>query len=1275
MQKSIDSVGPRPEKKKVQPLVTHKAGEVFRPRGAAPKAGESVKPKNYVEPKVEEQRSNTLPGHTGLEPGKKPKQPRKKISKRSKILVAIGLAVIFILGGLAWYIAQNTQFFASLTKPRPAAGVYAEVGGETYSESDYNKLKDDYASFSKKTGQSDTSQASQAAAKSITEGLALRAEARKQGIECTQAIVDSRLTDRYAERGGKDQYYAYLQAEYGWDASTVFWQECSSYLRQQLAAQIEGTDVYGVYIRWDPLINSDPTTRAAYEKAAQAKLEKDYLPLLQSTSVSTDEIERKLDIGKYITDAEYDRKMATPGEPYARSVSFARFNSATYAAMQKYDEGEDDLNYIAKLETGETTPVFKSKVGYYIAYRAVSKSGGQYKSIDQMIESYVQSGKYSNAYYALPSSANGANVDIYNIPKQQSSLDKVRQAVIPTARAANDITCFSGVHGLPFVLEYRDYDTRALIPLSASTGASVGISSTGNVRDSCRDEPGAGSYYGVVSIFYGGGGDINYIISPHANNPWNYGLSCYTAWRHVFNPPTGYQPVNYGDANQFEVLITSGFGVSSNYVASSEGGHFRVPSSLYSGVANGAFGYTIRVYMKRDTPPPPPLMTVNGYKVNEAGSASGPYSDNTVRLDGGAKTDNANPYSLPSIRADQNHTVTADNEPGMDIVGYKLNGGGLVASTTYSYGANAVGNGGTVRLDWVYRPKFTGSLAINCGTVSSTSTGPSGYTTFATIQDPVTGTSPQIGSGGSALSITVPDQYRDGLSRTVRLYARFQSVNYLVTSSTHQCNPNAACAAADFSQLGTAVDSGSSYKVTLSMSNNGEAIWGDYSSSNNYQLTPTAGTDGFDVDASTLTMQPPGSRIRTGQTQAFTVSVVAKLPVGSVTSFRLAFRMARVNSTTSPATVVPFGAECSTTVNVTVRELYYPWIRTQNGGVSALNKVLGQQEGSRGGRQASSTGIDFVKDATYAVLAQANTNYFCSSNAYLYGRVDKLAVNSCDFTGYTLAMYDTAKAIVSTGSKTSDVLYDTVEDLRTRSQCSGTPGTAITQFYANGGSINSYSGSNLLTGGCPTIYQFTGGSIGPVNISRGRGTLLVNGDLVINGDIRNLPNVVSYSQSDFSGINGLSNLGIIVRGDIIVSRNVKRIDASLYASGRIITCDAYANNTTTGFKDPAVPADLVSARQCALNPLDVKGLMVAKGGFVLGRNYVDFGAISGRIGQPTTSPLFDSIATDDKYYGRPAEDVTFNGLALILPPPGFEDLSKITDNKVKYLPNKYSPRF
>lgn len=1336
MPKSIDNIGRRPNKKQVKPVSKYEAGEVVRPKGEPAQVGRAVKPKGYVDPHLKEVSSNTYVDYAGIDAGKKPKPHKerwyKKLTKKQKIAIGSGVTIALSLIAVVAYILLNTQLFTAWNRPRPADGVFAEVGGETISEEDFANLKDSYVSFYSKSGESDVNSASRTASRAVIEGLALRAEARKHNINCTQEIVDSRLTDRYAEHGGKEQYYEYLQKEYGWGASAVFWQECSDYYRQQLAEFVGGTDVYGVYIRWDIHKDKDSAYRKTFEEAAKKRLETDYLPLLKSPDAVVDDIERRVDLNKYMTGAEFDSKIASPDQPYTRSMEISKFNEATYAEMDKYDEGEDDIAHISKLNIGETTPVFKSKVGYYIVYRALSKADGQFESIDSLIDSYIQSGKYSNTYYSLPPhTENGNDIDIYNITNKQSGLDKLRDQIIPKALAAppppNSIACFTGVHGLPFRMELRDYSTRQLIPL-AGQNAKVTLASTTNMRWPCSDELAAGSYFnGVVNIAYTPGNvnnwsdpnasQIVYYINPLTQNPWTYTLSCYTAWRHYIVAPNGYKPPNYADASQFEVIIARGNGTTtSTYTASEEGSNFRVPQSLYSGVANGARGYTIRVYLRKNPPPPPPpRMTIQGHKVNESNNPNGPYSDNTIRLDGGARITKTNPYSLPSIRADQNHTVTADPEPGFDLIGYRVNGGAITSSTTYSYSANQVGNGASIRLDWVYRPKLTGSLSITCSTISGSVSGPSGATLFIRVSGVEVAR-----QSGSSISYTVADNYRDGLSRQVRLYVNYMGSDFLLDTKNHGCAPNAICDVADFSQLQGSVDGGQSYQVTMRFKNTGEAYWKDYGPSNKYHLAMIDGSQGFDSVSTGLDISPPGTLVKSNQTASFTVPITAKNNV-TTSTVRLAFQMTR----SSGGTLNNFGATCETTVRF--RKDYSPWIRTQNGNVSALGVITGQGSlkvdgADLGGRRdvGSASGShkdDLNYEASYSVAAQQqdasgvinsalSSGPFCSTNAYVLGRDDASTTtdnsSSCSFGVYAFNLRNG----LNEGLKKNgdEVIYREALDSYTNSPDScpaGGPNPNGTDRYAKGDP--GYDGSsNLpgLDGLCPTITvlnkrnpsdsQFIlGRATGApaLLVPRARTTILVNGDLYINADIINgsLP-AIAYNRGNPASLNPLPNQGIIVNGDIIIDRDVKQIDAALYSAGQIKTCDLYnpadttsnSLSTSTGFK-PEQPGGPTgpnpTASQCANQRLTIHGMAAAKEGYQMGRNYIDFAGISSNIGRGQYSSDFDFHPDGSLYYGKPAEDVIFNGLLLFAPPPGFEHVTSPDFTSARYFDMDVKPQF
>ncbi len=173
---------------------------------------------------------------------------------------------------------------------------------------------------------------------------------------------------------------------------------------------------------------------------------------------------------------------------------------------------------------------------------------------------------------------------------------------------------------------------------------------------------------------------------------------------------------------------------------------------------------------------------------------------------------------------------------------------------------------------------------------------------------------------------------------------------------------------------------------------------------------------------------------------------------------------------------------------------------------------------------------------------------------------------------------------------------------------------------------------------------------------------------------------------DLNGLNALPNLGIIVEGNIIIDRDVTEIDASLYAGGEIRTCDLYSPDevgpdsslTTTGYKPEQNSGNKKNdtAAECA-DRLAIKGLAVAKSGFKFGRNFVDFAAIASpsRVNRGQFTPDFDYASDRSLYYGKPAEDVIFNGVMLLAPPPGFEYLASPDFTTARYVSDNAQPRF
>ncbi|MEI7819080.1 MAG: hypothetical protein WCI47_03110 [bacterium] len=1299
MSKSIDSIGRKPSQKTAN-LVENKMSDSGYPSETLRKSVQESS--NVPEPKKRKIFKKSNPS-----------------SGKKKSRLAFAILILFGLVAVVSYGLMNTRLLTSLSKPKPAAGVYAEVGGETVSIDQYNKLKDVFAKFQKSVGSGKVDRPEQQASQELTRFLALTAEGKKRGIECTQATVDARLSRQYADAGGKDKFYARLSDKYSWTPDISFFQECSTYLEEQLTPKaVSGTDVFGVYIRWDTANPKDTVAQSALETAARTRLEKDYLPLFKS-GVSKDEILKTADISKFTSDADFDKQMTNPADTQSRAVEYPRMNETVYAGFQKYDQGERDIDYISKLRVGESTPVFKSQVGYYAIFQATAKYGSDFTSVDQMIRSYTDAGKYSTDYYLLPSSGNSSkpSLDLNQTSKPTSLLQDIQKSLVPAAQAVanNSVGCFSN-HALPMKIIYRDYDTHGLIPLadiSATKGgapiATLDIRSTTDMKTKCYDDisPVSGAY-GVLNIDYLPGNILHYDIYNYKFNPFEFSLSCYTSWQFQFNQVVGYYPVNYTDASQFKVSLLTNSGAWDVQNRASAGGattYYRIPGDMYGGIANGAAGYTIEVFMKAVAPiQNPPEMTFAGSKIDEAGRLTGPFSSANVSLDSGALNDNRNPYSITNVRSDQAHTLTAAPVAGFGLIGYKKDGGALVSATTYNYGANDVANGGSVKIDWVYRPIINGSATLTCSTATANVTSPPGTTTYMTIDGAVFAT-----SAGLTLSTPVPDTYKDGTTRTVRLYATYLGVDYLLDTKAHKCNNGAQCGVDNISAvfpngLGNMTSSG--LNVSITMKNVGETIWKNNTppagwTSGQYRLVFSSASGAYWQNSS-LAMPggtiADGVSINGGNDYTFKITLQPIASAINTGSIPIEWQMAFVDTSGAIKEVFP-ATVCKSTVTptVTLQADYHPWLRIQNGSAAALGAITGQAVGLRGTRNLATPNADLNYDATYVVMAVAGGNNFCSSNAYVFGQGSGGGMNAgctSTFEGYTFGLqqnqldgyFDSVLSVAQRGTCTAyDASNPPVRSVdRARALQDLSASTPVGNINAIKGDISSVSGLSG-GGGCPAYYKdnsgadYAGTPTPAKYLSKGRAAVLVDNNpgqrLNITGNIIAAPSSSALAYAENGDLNDLAqfmpSLGIFVKGDVYISSSVTQIDAVIYATGKIYTCSDYP--ATTGTNTAETQAQAANRADNCNKKLVVHGGLYAGKGYAFGRNFFQ------SLGPDTASlPRSDGdydFKAITNYYGGPAEDIVGNGTNFIIMPPGLEGVLSNGDDKPTYLQGDFQPRF
>lgn len=1294
--KSIDSIGPKPNKNNIKPVAEHKAGEVVRPKGAPTQAGESIKPKGYQTPKKLESTVGKL------------NQPKRPVNKK-KVAVFAGFVGLFALVGAGLLAIK------ALEDNKPAEGEYAVIEGRSIKRSEFEALRDAYIRYDEQKGQNDERISERRAADELMTRVGLEVRAEKYGIGVTQDDIDSYLAPAYLQYGSRDGLLRYNQHLYGWDEKPLYHKAKLDLLKQKLQSKIIAEmDLLGVYIRWDNHMDKSEEFQKEYGRKAVERLEKDYLPRLNGGQVAGDFI-KTTDVNASLPVELNNERLNKTDDPIVRYLELKSAvndpKNDPFQHGQKASDAKSAWAEIEKLEkVGDTTPVFKSDSGMYLALRIERKSEGEYISYESYLKKAIQEGKVDSSYNELPIPDNGRNI----LPTPTSSADvSLLAKFLPKATASGSRDCWAQD---PLQYEMRPADGSAGYASITNNPFTVLVVRSGS--DTCIPYNGFGYFMNAQGR--------QAWTSPNVQHGMVIPLNCYgVVWDFAWSAPSGYQGFTAGDYQAPNRILT-GFGSGLVWAPSDISGLWR-NANIYYGIANGAGRYAVAPIFYPDAPPPPPQphVTFMGYKVDENNNPSGTFSSAQVYIDGSSlftkdltpdctnPNPGAQPYCINNITADANHVIRPQAVPGYEIVGYREGSNGLTPSAQYNYVANSQPNGATIHLWWVYRPIVTQTSSVSCTSVAGTITGSDGINIASEV---LIGGESLGPTQGKSFNFAVPNHFRDGVSRAVTLRVTYTNGSLDYNLGNQVCPRSAQCIGTNLSSIfpggRAALNIGEGQGgIKVSMNNDGQAIWSGFSraDSGKYQLGLTPESSAY--WSMPVTNVP--SDILSSQQLEFTTSVtLMQQPNDNSTS--LNFTMIFVpNDGSAPVT---FGSTCGTTLRVL--SSYGPWLRTQNGNVSAMGVIKGQEAltssgGSLGGRRSTGASNDDLNhESTYLTMSQ-NRNVsgvvgsgggngpFCSTNTYLLGRDNNTGLvdntSACTFSTYAFRLYASITEGLRKGT-TEEVIYNEAESAYNAASCSGTPALNGPGRYARG--ATNYDGSgNLpgLIGGCPTItaLQSTAGvmrlgpnptsPVGLLNVSS-RGTIIVDGNLYINANIRNnATGAVTFNVDDLNGLNNVPNLGIIVRGNIIIDRDVTQIDASLYASGQIQTCDLYnpditgSNNagTTTGYKPEQAggPTGPNSTAQACNKQLTIHGLAASKGGFKFGRNYVDFASIATRMPLPSQySQNFDYHTDRSVYYGKPAEDIVFNGLMLLAPPPAFEYLSNPDFASARYTTDSADPR-
>jgi hypothetical protein len=336
---------------------------------------------------------------------------------------------------------------------------------------------------------------------------------------------------------------------------------------------------------------------------------------------------------------------------------------------------------------------------------------------------------------------------------------------------------------------------------------------------------------------------------------------------------------------------------------------------------------------------------------------------------------------------------------------------------------------------------------------------------------------------------------------------------------------------------------------------------------------------------------------------------------------------------------------------------FYPWLQTSQGDVVADGKIEGQTTstgtaGTLGARLDNAT----AKEAEFLVIsAVADGGPFCSTYKYILTNTSSQGTNCGNGAGYNFNSTgidnDTVDRVIG-GVKQAFADNGGASATTAPSACSTNNQISVASVTTLPTSI-----STTCSGGI--IYKMPGNSsIGLKDVSKGRVTIYVEGDLNITGYLNSTGG--SQQQNPLNA----SNLAVVATGKINIVSTMKILNAQLYAGGKINTC-----TTSTGAA--ATPND------CSVNQLTVRGSMSAKGGFDFKRTYI-YGVTSGTIStctaSPTTAPLvFPTAAVTDTCA---SELITLNPQSIAFPPPGLDSRYFYNNfSSYKLDSAEYNPRF
>lgn len=626
-------------------------------------------------------------------------EARKEAQAKSKRKVIFGLlfaGLIVFLAGAAITIFRDAQ------KNQLADDEYAIIEGRRITNTEFQELKSAYIRYDKQKKQENEKVSERRAADELLTRVGLEVQAEKHGVTVTEDDINDYLAPAYKQYGSKELLLAYNKNLYGWDEKPLLHKAKLDILKQKLQNKmIAEVDLLGVYIRWDNHMDKSEEFQKEYGRKAVERLEKDYLPRLNGGQVAGDFI-KTTDVNASLPVELNNERLNKTDDPIVRYLELKSAvndpKNDPFQHGQKASDAKSAWAEIEKLEkVGDTTPVFKSDSGMYLALRIERKSEGEYISYESYLKKAIKEGKVDSSYSELPIPDDGRN--ILPIPTSNADVSLLAK-FLPRATASGSRNCWAQD---PLLYEMRPADGSA--GYAAITGNPFTVLVVRSGPDTCIPYSGFG-------YFMNGEGRQAW-TSPNVQHGTEIPLNCYgMVWDFAWSAPSGYQGFTGGDYQASERILT-GFGAGLVWAPSDISGLWR-NAGIYYGIANGAGRYAVAPVFFPNAPPPPPPPTYNviggKYDRSASGNSGGAYAGARVRDTNVDDSSTSQPYNLGGRTQQGNHWIAADDVADWTVTGWRWqarNGHGEVRGNGNSYGfaANSILPDVTEILDFFYEPR------------------------------------------------------------------------------------------------------------------------------------------------------------------------------------------------------------------------------------------------------------------------------------------------------------------------------------------------------------------------------------------------------------------------------------------------------------------------------------------------------------------------------------------------------------------------------------------